>query len=61
MRLRPPIPSGRVGWVVVAAAVLPVVIRAAKPIVRRVGDGLVSLGEKLRREADPPARGDAQR
>lgn len=53
MRLN--LPPGRAGLIVFAAAAVPVIIKSAKPLVRRVGRGLVKLGEQMSREAEAPA------
>ena len=45
------IPPGKAGLVVLAAAAIPVVIGAAKPLARAVGRGLSKIGEKLQEAA----------
>jgi len=45
------IPPGKAGLVVLAAAAIPVVIGAAKPLARAVGRGLTKIGDKLQEAA----------
>ncbi len=42
------------GLVILAAAVLPFVVEAAKPLYRRLGDGLVKLGEAIKESMSEP-------
>jgi hypothetical protein len=61
MRPRVFIP-GPIGWVLIAAAVAPILIKKAKPVALKIADGLSKMGEKLREatlegtdaEAAPP-------
>ncbi|HRI45104.1 MAG TPA: hypothetical protein PLL78_07950 [Fimbriimonadaceae bacterium] len=48
---RGPIP-GRAGLIVLAAAAVPIVISAAKPLAKAIGRGLSKIGEKLQEAAD---------
>lgn len=41
------IPPGRAGLLILVAALVPVVLGRAKPWARKVGQGLVKLGEKI--------------
>lgn len=42
----------RIGWVVIAAAAAPIVIKAAKPLARKVGEALERGGRKLKEQVD---------
>lgn len=55
---RGPIP-GRAGLIVLAAAAVPIVISAAKPLAKAIGRGLSKIGDKLQEAADE-ARGKEQ-
>lgn len=44
---RTPVPPGSVGWIVLAAAAIPILIRSAKPLARKLGQGLRKVGEQL--------------
>ncbi|HRJ26956.1 MAG TPA: hypothetical protein PLO61_05545 [Fimbriimonadaceae bacterium] len=44
---RTPVPPGSVGWIVLAAAAIPILIRSAKPLARKIGQGLRKVGEQL--------------
>lgn len=46
------VPAGRIPLWVIAAAVAPVVIANSKPLMRRLGQGLVKLGESLQKESE---------
>lgn len=41
------IPPGRAGLLILVAALVPVVLGKAKPWAKKVGQGLVKLGEKI--------------
>lgn len=59
---RGPIP-GRAGLIVLAAAAVPIVISAAKPLAKAIGRGLSKIGEKLQaaaEEADPKSGATVQ-
>lgn len=53
------IPPGKLGLVVLAAALVPIFIRKCKPFVRDLADGMVKAGEKLRETVADPADGSA--
>ena len=42
----------RIGWVVIAAAAAPIIIKAAKPFARKVGEALERGGRKLKEQID---------
>jgi hypothetical protein len=46
------VPPGKIGLVMIAAAVAPVVLRKAKPLAKAVGKGIAKLGEAVERIAD---------
>lgn len=46
------IPPGKAGLFMLAAVLVPVVIKHAKPLVKKVGEGLQWLGEAVERVAD---------
>jgi len=46
--IRGPIPPGKAGLIMLAAAAIPVAIAAFKPLARALGKGLVSAGEALK-------------
>lgn len=48
-----PLPGG--GWILLAAAIVPVVLSTAKPLARKIGKGLKDIGEKLMDEAEEKA------
>ena len=48
------IPPGKLGLVVLAAALAPIFIRKCKPLVKGVADGLVKAGERLRNSVAEP-------
>jgi hypothetical protein len=50
--MRPLIPIGRGGLLVLAVAAIPLVISKCKPVAKQVGDKLVEWGEKLKKDAD---------
>ena len=52
MRVRPIVPGGRAGLLLLAAAAVPIVLSRSKSLSRKLGDKLVEWGEQLRREAD---------
>jgi hypothetical protein len=49
----------RIGWVVIAAAAAPIVIKAAKPLARKVGEALERGGRKLKEQVDKLAEAEA--
>lgn len=49
---RGPVPPGVAGWVVIGALALPFLARYARPVVRKLGEGLARVGEKLREAAN---------
>jgi hypothetical protein len=50
------IPPGKAGLVVLAAALLPVALKRARPLVKKVGSGLMRVGEMLQRSGDDETR-----
>ncbi|HRF59479.1 MAG TPA: hypothetical protein PLH94_06130 [Fimbriimonadaceae bacterium] len=53
---RGPVPPNRTGLIMLAAAAIPVVVQAARPIAKAVGRGLIRAGQYLREAADGVAR-----
>jgi len=54
-RHRGAVPPGAIGWVILAAVVTPFVIKGAKPLMRKLAEGLEKFGEKLRAESEEPS------
>lgn len=54
--MRPLIPLGRGGLLVLAVAAIPILISKCKPVAKQVGEKLKEWGDKLEKEADrtPP-------
>lgn len=48
------IPPGKAGLIVLAAAVVPIVLKKMKPVTRAVGKGLANMGEMLVKSAEEP-------
>jgi hypothetical protein len=46
------VPPGAAGLVVLAVAAVPIVVKHFRPIIRRVGKGLVRAGERVQKMAD---------
>lgn len=58
---RGPVPPNKTGLVMLAAAVIPVVVQAAKPLAKAVGRGLIRAGQFLREAADAePRKGETE-
>lgn len=51
---RGPIPPGNAGPLLLAAVLVPVVLKAFKPLARTLGKGLSDLGKKLEDSAEDP-------
>ena len=49
---RTPIPPGKVGLFMLAAAAIPLVAKEAKPIANKIAKGIIRLGEKLKEATD---------
>lgn len=45
------IPIGGAGWLVIAAAAAPIVLKACKPLAKKLGEAMEDLGQKLQAEA----------
>lgn len=56
MNRRSPVPPSAAGWVVIAAAVAPVVIRNARPLVKGLAERLIKAGERLRQAGEEADR-----
>lgn len=54
MRVRPNIPVGRTGLLVLAAASVPLLLSKVKPAAKWVGEKMVEWGEQLKKEAESP-------
>lgn len=54
MRVRPIIPGGRAGLLMLAAASIPLVLSKCKPAAKWLGEKMVEWGEQLRKDAESP-------
>ncbi|MBI1757329.1 MAG: hypothetical protein HYR64_09515 [Fimbriimonas ginsengisoli] len=50
------VPPGRLGLLLIAAAMVPVVLARCKPFAKKVGEALVKAGEKLKETAEEPTK-----
>ncbi len=50
------LPIGGTGWLVLAAAATPIIIKAAKPLARKIGEAMEKVGQKLQDEAKADVR-----
>jgi hypothetical protein len=55
MRIRPIIPIGPAGLLVLAVAAVPILVSRSKPTARKIGKKLIEWGEGLLKEADGPS------
>ncbi len=59
MNARGSIPFGRAGVIVMAAALIPVVIKKASPFAKLIGNGFITIGKVINEMADAPESGTA--
>lgn len=53
---RGPIVPGKAGLIMLAAAAVPILVTAFKPLAKAVGKGLIAAGEALKQAADEPEK-----
>jgi hypothetical protein len=54
------IPPGKAGLVILAAAVVPVVVKNFRPFAKTVGQGFVAMGEKIKEAAKGKSQEEVQ-